>query len=52
MTEPPFGATCATVDCGRRVFHPNWPSDIKQMEKAWAMKQARAREIEDAAMFL
>lgn len=52
MTEPPFGAACLGRDCGRRVFHPDWPSEIKQLERAWAMKQARLREIEDAAMFL
>jgi len=52
MTEPPFGAACLSPDCGRRVYHPDWPSDIKQLERGWAMKQARKREIEDAAMFL
>jgi len=52
MTEPPFGASCPTPGCERRVYHPDWPSDIKQLERAWASHQARLREIDDAAMFL
>lgn len=51
MTEPPFGAACPTPGCGRRVFHPDWPDDMRQLERAWAAQQARLREIEDAAMF-
>lgn len=50
MTEPPFGSACPTADCGRRVYHPEWPAEIKELERAWAMKQARQREIDDAAM--
>ena len=50
MTEPPFGAECPTD--GRRVYHPDWPADMKELERAWAKKQARQREIDDAAMFL
>lgn len=53
MTEPPFGAECAKVGCDRgRIYHPDWPANVKELERAWAGKQARAREIEDAAMFL
>lgn len=52
MTEPPFGAACLSPDCSRRVFHPDWSSDIRILERGWAMQQARKREIEDAAMFL
>ena len=50
MTEPPFGASCPTPGCGRRVFHPDWPDDIKQLERAWAGQQARLREVEDAKL--
>jgi len=50
MTEPPFGAACPTQECKRRVYHPEWSADMKELERAWAMKQARQREIEDAAM--
>ncbi|KAL7468316.1 hypothetical protein ACHAXS_008617 [Conticribra weissflogii] len=52
LTEPPFGLSCPNKNCGQRVFHPDWPSDIKQLEREWAAKQARKREIEDAMMFL
>jgi hypothetical protein len=48
MTEPPFGAACPFD--GRRVYHPDWPSDMKELERAWAAKEARKREIEDATM--
>ena len=50
LTEPPFGIECPTENCGRRVFHPDWPGDIRQLEREWAAKQARMREIEDAMM--
>ena len=53
MTEPPFGAECAKEGCDSgRIYHPDWPANVKELERAWAGKQARAREIEDAAMFL
>ncbi|KAL7541089.1 hypothetical protein ACHAXR_012591 [Thalassiosira sp. AJA248-18] len=52
LTEPPFGLECPTEHCGRRVFHPDWPGDIKQLEREWAARQARMREVEDAMMFL
>jgi hypothetical protein len=53
MTEPPFGAECAKEGCDHgRIYHPDWPASIKELERAWAGKQARVREIEDAAMFL
>ena len=52
MVEPPFGAVCPVKGCERRTYHPDWPEDIKALERAWAGKQARKREIEDAAMFL
>jgi hypothetical protein len=34
------------------VFHPDWPGDIKQLEREWAAREAKKREIEDAMMFL
>ena len=52
LTEPPFGIECPTENCGRRVFHPDWPGDIKQHERDWAAKAARLREMEDAMLFL
>lgn len=52
LTEPPFGIECPTPNCGRRVFHPDWPGDIRQLEREWAAREAKKREIEDAMMFL
>lgn len=52
LTEPPFGIECPNFNYGRRVFHPEWPGDVKQLEREWAAKQARMREVEDAMMFL
>lgn len=52
LTEPPFGIECPKLECGRRVFHPDWPGDIKQLEREWAAREARKREIEDAMLFL
>ncbi len=52
LTQPPFGVECPNAQCGRRVFHPEWPGDVKQLEREWAAKQARLREIEDAMCFL
>jgi len=51
MTEPPFGEACLTAGCGRRVYHPDWPDDGNQLERTWARKMARKREMEDAALF-
>lgn len=53
LTEPPFGLLqCPTVDCGgQRVYHPDWSTDVKQLEKEWAAKQAKLREIEDTMSF-
>ena len=48
MTEPPFGAQCNR--CGERVYHPDWPDSIQTLERAWAAKQSKIREIDDVAM--
>lgn len=53
MREPPFGAECARIGCDRgRIYHPDWPATVKELERAWASKEAQARAIADAAMFL
>lgn len=52
LTEPPFGKHCPTESCnGARVFHKDWPSDVKKLEKMWAMKKAREREISEISDF-
>lgn len=50
MREPPFGASC--LSCKTRVYHPDWSDNMQTLEREWANKQARLREIEDVKMFL
>jgi hypothetical protein len=45
LTEPPFIRQCPV--CDRRIWHPDWPEDHKQLEKAWQVKEARLREQQD-----
>jgi hypothetical protein len=45
LTEPPFIRQCPA--CDRRIWHPDWPEDHKQLEKAWQVKAARLREQQD-----
>ncbi len=45
LTTPPFVRQCPA--CARRIWHPDWPEDYKQLEKAWQNKEARKREISD-----
>lgn len=47
LTTPPFIRQCPV--CDRRIWHPDWPADHKQLEKAWQMKEARDRELNDCA---
>jgi hypothetical protein len=48
MTAPPFGDSCPS--CKRPVFHPDWSGNRAELERAWGQRQARQREIQDAAM--
>ncbi|CAM9321461.1 unnamed protein product [Discosporangium mesarthrocarpum] len=50
MTEPPFAKDCPM--CHRRVYHPDWPQTVQQLEKSWANKQAKTREIGEVRDFL
>eukprot|EP00903_Cladosiphon_okamuranus_P007562 g7336.t1 len=49
MTEPPFAKDCPR--CEHRVYHPDWPQDVKQLEKAWANRQAKRREVSEVRDF-
>ena len=52
MREPPFGEACP-VHTTRRLYHPDWPADQAVLEREWAAREARKREVEDAvAAFL
>ena len=50
LTTPPFIHQCPV--CDRRIWHPDWPEDVKQVERAWQNEQARKREMADVADFL
>ena len=50
LTTPPFLRQCGV--CHRRIYHSDWPSDHKKLERAWQNKQAREREMNDVADFL
>jgi hypothetical protein len=50
VTSPPFRAECPA--CGERVTHPDWPLDVAVLERAWARKQAKQRELDDVLDFL
>ena len=50
LSTPPFCKPCP--HCGQRLYHPRWPSDDKKLEKAWAAKQAKARELGDVTDML
>lgn len=50
LTTPPFIRHCPV--CGKRIWHPDWPEDVKQVERAWQNEQARKREMADVADFL
>jgi hypothetical protein len=50
LTTPPFARNCPA--CERRVWHPDWPSDIKQLERAWQNQEARKREMSDVSDFM
>jgi hypothetical protein len=48
LTSPPFVRQC--LHCNRRIWHPDWPEDYKQLEKAWQNKEARKREVSDVSV--
>ena len=50
MTTPPFVRQCPV--CDRRIWHPDWPEDIKILERAWQNQQAKERELADVSDLL
>lgn len=50
LSTPPFVRQCPV--CTRRIWHPDWPEDYKQLEKAWQSKEARKREMSDVSDFM
>lgn len=49
LCSPPFVRQCPTCSPSRRIWHPDWPEDYKQLEKAWQSKEARKREMSDVS---
>lgn len=50
LTSPPFIRQCSV--CDRRIWHPDWPEDHRLLEKAWAKKEEKRREVSDVASLL
>lgn len=48
LTNPPFLRYCPA--CERRIWHPDWSEDHKQLEKAWQQKEAKKREMSDVSI--
>ena len=48
LTKPPFGLQGCPA-CGLRIWHHEWERDIKRLERRWAAKQARERELNEVA---
>lgn len=48
LTTPPFGLTCPK--CASRAYHTDWSAGTKELERAYADRQARQREMDDVAM--
>ncbi|PNW75002.1 hypothetical protein CHLRE_12g500700v5 [Chlamydomonas reinhardtii] len=53
LAEPPFGRDgCPVPGCGERISHHHLVTEPQVLEARWAGRQARRREIEDAASIL
>jgi len=50
MTDPPFGKECGVEGCSRPVFYTGYPDDKAVLERNYSNRQARIREVEDAAV--
>ena len=50
LTTPPFARQCSICTEKVRLWHPDWPEDPKQLEKAWQSKEARKREMADVSI--
>eukprot|EP01083_Nonionella_stella_P008773 25351_1 len=50
LSEPPFGKTCSK--CKVQLKHPLFETDIKVLERQWAVQQAKKRELDDIDEFV
>jgi hypothetical protein len=52
MNQPPFGVLQDCSECNQRIYHPDWPEETAtERERAYQQRQAKEREIADAADF-
>jgi len=50
LTTPPFDGDfkrCPMRGCAKPIHHPDWPDDIKLLEKRWSTGQMRRQELAD-----
>lgn len=47
LTPSPLCGRGLPQTCGKTVQHPDWPSDVKKLEKRWAHTQAKKREVDE-----
>ena len=50
ISEPPFGKQCPI--CKIKLKHPLFETDVKALERQWAVKQAKKRELDDIDEFV
>lgn len=52
MKTPPFEGGKKCIDCNERIYHDKWKLPPTLIEKRWAHKQARQRELDEVVEFM
>ena len=52
MKTPPFKGGKLCPICGKRIYHEKWKESPELAEQRWALKQAKKRELAEAADFM
>lgn len=52
MKTPPFEGGKKCINCNARIFHDKWKLPPTLIEKRWANKQARQRELDEVVEFM
>jgi len=52
MKTPPFEGGKKCLSCNERIFHDKWKLPPTLIEKRWAHKQARQRELDEVVEFM
>merc|ERR1712228_193434 len=50
LAEPPFDKKCPK--CENKLKHPLFETDVKALERQWAVQQAKKRELDDVDEFV